>query len=154
MKKLLLLFMVLILNVNLCFADNEICFDNICYQEIYSCPQLGFYAFLGKENKTNNVTNSYYIEAPVAKLARLYSFDSNYQGKFIIVYTKMPNINAFKNAPKTNLGSLEKVARSQGSAIGHLSVNLPENGYIIHTTFFVSNGQIIPVRKYKEWTGG
>lgn len=153
MKKFLLLFLVLILNVNLCFAGSDICYDNSCFTEIYSYPELGFYAFLGKENKGNNVYNSYNSEAPVAKLARLYPFDNNNQGKFIISYVNMPNINAFKNAPKTNLGSLEKVARNQGSAVGHLSVMLPYEGYIIHTTFFVNNGQIIPVKKYREWIG-
>lgn len=155
MKKFLLLFVILILNINLCFASNEICYDNSCFKEIYSYPKLGFYAFLSKDNKTNNIHNQYSTEAPIAKLARLYPFDNNYLGKFIICYRQMPNVDAFKNAPKNKLGDLEQVARNLArntAATGHLSVNLKESGYIQHIDFLISTeGQIVPIRKYIEY---
>lgn len=153
MKKIVWLLIVILNTVSLCLAQNEICFDNLCYREIYSYPKLGFYAFSVDENKNN--PNAYSSVPPIVKLARLYSFDSNMQGRFIVAYPtigEQPNINAFKNASKVNLGSLEKVARSQGGiASGFLSVNLPESGYIDHTIFIIANGNIHPIKKYKEW---
>lgn len=150
LKRIILVLIVLIINVNLCLADNEICYDNSCYTEVYSYPKLGFYAFVIKEDRDNSY-NSYHSEPPIAKLARLYPFDDTQQARLIIAYLEMPNISAFKNAPKTNLGSLEQVARKQGPAVGHLSINLAQSGYIDHTSFILNKGQIFPMRKYKEW---
>lgn len=150
MKKAIYFLIILLFNFNICFANDKICFDGNCYQEVYRYPQFGFYAFVTQENKNTNY-NSYYSEPPIAKLARLYPFDNNMRGKLLVAYVNMPNVNAFKNAPKTNLGSLENVARSQGTAAGHLSVNLPESGYIDHTTFIINNGKIYPMKKYREW---
>lgn len=150
LKRIILVLIVLIVNVNLCLADNAICYDNSCFTEVYRYPKLGFYAFVVKENGHNSY-NSYNSEPPIAKLARLFSFDDNRQGRLVIAYLEMPNVSAFKNAPKTNLGSLEQVARKQGTAVGHLSINLAQSGYIDHTSFILNNGEIFPMRKYKEW---
>ena len=157
MRKILLLFIILILNASLCLAASDVCYDGVCFTQIYSYPKLGFYAFISKEDtRYNNNYRSYGRETPVAKLARLYSFDTNQEGKLIVCYTRMPDINAFKNAPKNNLGDLEKaarnLARSYGPATGHLTINSLQSGYIQHTDFIINKeSRVLPVRYYKEW---
>lgn len=136
MKKFLLLFLLMLFSIQITQAKN-VCVGDNCFEEVYTYPRLGFYAFVigtASKDKFSDVFR---------KLSSYYSYDETNGIRYLVFYRQTPDINVFKQAPKNKLGDLEKVSRTQNPYFIHLSVKYPDENYAEHYTMGIINGRAL-----------